>query len=309
MSDGAGVTVTVRVTTATGSELQPDVMPGGMQLHHASPAPPLRFDRQSFTVSWSTGETPAGAPLFGQLKSGHLACASDGSERPYRRRDVFLAIQPEHPHLARAIDSQGEVALIDLGLLSQLTATAGWTRQPVRFSGPEPVSPQAAQTWKATYAYIRDTVLASPATRTPSMIVSSAGRLLAAATLVTFPNTTITSPAVTGGPDVHSDTLRRAITYIDENARDNTTVADIAAAAAVTVRAVQLAFRRQLGTTPMAYLRQVRLGHAHQDLQNGGPGATITSVAYRWGFPSPSRFATYYQQAYGITPSHTLHQK
>lgn len=295
--------------TAAGSELQTEAVRGETQPHHASPGPPIRFNRQSFTVSWPTAETSSGVPLFGQLKSGQFACASVGSERPYRRRDVFLAIQPEHPLLARSIDSSSEVALIDLDLLSQLAATAGWAGPPVRFSGPGPVSPEAAQTWKATYAYVRDTVLASPATRTQALIVSSAAQLLAATTLATFPNTTINGPAVTGGPDAQPYTLQRALAFVDENARYDTTVADIAAAAGVTVRAVQLAFRRHLDTTPMAYLRQVRLGCARQDLQNGGPGATITTVAYRWGFPSPSRFATYYQQAYGITPSRTLYQK
>lgn len=33
---------------------------------------------------------------------------------------------------------------------------------------------------------------------------------------------------------------------------------------------------------------------------------TVTAVAYRWGFTSPSRFAVYYRQAYGIPPGRTL---
>lgn len=35
---------------------------------------------------------------------------------------------------------------------------------------------------------------------------------------------------------------------------------------------------------------------------------TVTAIAYRWGFSNASRFATRYQQAYGVHPSHTLHQ-
>jgi AraC-like DNA-binding protein len=30
--------------------------------------------------------------------------------------------------------------------------------------------------------------------------------------------------------------------------------------------------------------------------------------AYRWGFHSPGRFAVLYRQAYGVPPSHTIHQ-
>jgi AraC-like DNA-binding protein len=33
---------------------------------------------------------------------------------------------------------------------------------------------------------------------------------------------------------------------------------------------------------------------------------TVTAIAYRWGFASPSRFAVYYRTAYGILPSHAL---
>jgi len=82
-----------------------------------------------------------------------------------------------------------------------------------------------------------------------------------------------------------------------------------AAAASVTVRAVQLAFRRYLDTTPTGYLRRVRLEHAHRQLIAADPAhETITAVAYRWGFSSSSRFGAYYRQAYGVTPNHTLHR-
>jgi transcriptional regulator GlxA family with amidase domain len=102
--------------------------------------------------------------------------------------------------------------------------------------------------------------------------------------------------------------LRRAVAFIDENAHTDITVADIAAAASVTIRAVQLAFQRHLGTSPMGYLRRVRLDHAHQDLTRSSPGdgLTVTAVAYRWGFRSSSRFAAAYRRAYGVAPSYTL---
>lgn len=75
----------------------------------------------------------------------------------------------------------------------------------------------------------------------------------------------------------------------------------------MTVRAIQLAFRRHLDMTPLEYLRRVRLGHAHHDLLTADPTTTtVTDVAYRWGFPSNSRFSAYYRQAFGTTPGHTL---
>lgn len=102
-------------------------------------------------------------------------------------------------------------------------------------------------------------------------------------------------------------TLGRAVAFIEERAHDDIGVDDIAAAAFVTVRAVQLAFRRHLGTTPVGYLRQVRLERAHRQLLAAGQdGATVTMVAAQWGFSSPSRFTAYYRAAYGVAPSQTL---
>jgi AraC-like DNA-binding protein len=102
-------------------------------------------------------------------------------------------------------------------------------------------------------------------------------------------------------------TLRRAVAFIDQHADWHLTVADIAAASFVTVRAVQLAFRRHLDMTPMQYLRQVRLHRAHQDLLAADPAReSVTAVAYRWKFASASRFTAYYRGIYGVLPSHTL---
>jgi AraC-like DNA-binding protein len=275
--------------------------------------PGLRFDGQSFTVSLPVAETPIGPPLIGLLKSGRLACAAADSnrpDRPDRPGDVFLAIQTERPLLARSIDTGTEVAVMDLALVSQVAAgTRSTARPPVRFTGHEPVSVQAARTWRAAYAYVRDTVLTNPGPGTPPVVVSSAARLLAAITLTTFPNTTVAAPRAEDEPDLHPGTVQSAVTYMDEHAQQDITVTDIAAAASVTARALQLAFRRQLDTTPMTYLRRVRLDHAHQDLRRAGPATTVSAVAHRWGFPSPGRFATHYRRAYGTTPGFTLRQK
>ncbi|HEX3752797.1 MAG TPA: hypothetical protein VHW06_19675 [Streptosporangiaceae bacterium] len=144
-------------------------------------------------MSWPIDQVPPRAPLIGHLKSGRLAYASDGSERRNWIGDDLLAIQPERPCLARSIDTDVEIAVIDLALLSRVAAAApGRTRPRVQFTGHQPLSSQAAQTWQAAYAYVRDTVLRYPGPDTQSLIVSSAVRLLAATTLATFPYTTIT---------------------------------------------------------------------------------------------------------------------
>jgi transcriptional regulator GlxA family with amidase domain len=141
------------------------------------------------------------------------------------------------------------------------------------------------------------------------LVAAASARLLAATALAVFPNTALTDPTIEDRHDAHPATLRRAIAFVDENAHTDIALADIAAAAQVTVRAIQLVFRRHLGVTPMAYLSRVRLEHAHNDLRSAAPGAgSVSAIAYQWGFTSSSRFAALYRRAYGVTPGHTLRQ-
>jgi transcriptional regulator GlxA family with amidase domain len=86
------------------------------------------------------------------------------------------------------------------------------------------------------------------------------------------------------------------------------TMPEVAAAAGVTARALQYAFRRHYDTTPTGYLRRVRLERAHRQLQAADPatGATIGEIARRWGWASPANFAAAYRKHFGVAPSHTL---
>jgi transcriptional regulator GlxA family with amidase domain len=199
-------------------------------------------------------------------------------------------------------------AVIDPALPGQFAAAApGRAEQPVRFTGYDAISLKAAQAWRRTSAYARDTMLDLPDTAATRLVVSSVVRLLVTAALAAFPNNALTEPTIEDRHDGHVATLRRAVAFIDDNAHRDITIADIAAAAHVTVRAVQLAFRRHMDTTPMTYLRRVRLDHAHRELTAADPTEqTVTGIAYRWGFPSPSRFAAYYRDVYGVLPGHTL---
>jgi AraC-like DNA-binding protein len=281
-----------------------------IRLARAPLGPSVRLDRASFSMSFSARGDPLDALHVNHLRSGQARYDPGSRERSYGPGDVFLAVQPGRPYATQSHDADIEVTVIDPALLSQVAGTGpGGAGPPVRLTGYDPVSAQAAGEWKNTLTYVRDTVLASPDAAAMPLLVSTAARLLAAATLAAFPSNAFTEPTSTDRHDAHRGTVRRAVTFIDEHAHTDITIADIAAAARVTIRAVQLAFRRHLDTTPTAYLRRVRLEHAHRQLQAAGPATTtITDVAYRWGFSNATRFAAYYRQAYGVPPSHTLRQ-
>jgi transcriptional regulator GlxA family with amidase domain len=101
--------------------------------------------------------------------------------------------------------------------------------------------------------------------------------------------------------------LRNAVAFIEENADADIGLEDIAAAVNVSPRSVQYAFRRNLGTTPLEYLRRVRLDRAHHDLKAADPtNDTVTAIAGRWGFSHAGRFSLAYKATFGTAPSDTL---
>jgi AraC-like DNA-binding protein len=102
-------------------------------------------------------------------------------------------------------------------------------------------------------------------------------------------------------------TVRAAIDIIEAEAHLPLTVSTLAARSYISVRSLQEGFRRHVGMSPMAYLRQVRLSRAHLTLQQSDPSTdTVASVAYQWGFTNLGRFAAAHTARYRETPVATL---
>jgi len=273
---------------------------------------PVTLHHLTFTMECNIDGPPLGEYFFGQLIGGNVRYhRSDGGwESPaYRAGDVFLALQPDIPWRGEIVNAELEFASLGIPLLAQVADSAPGRRvTPIRFTGYQPATAQDASRWLSAFSFVRDYVRGTPAADQP-LITGAAARLLAATALSVFPNNSLADPTVEDRHDASPPTLRRAVVFIDDNAHRDISIADIAAAAFVTTRAVQLAFRRHMDTTPMDYLRRVRLAHAHRELVTGDPAhESVTAVAYRWGFANPSRFAILYRQTYGVSPRHTLRQ-
>ncbi|MFK3983840.1 helix-turn-helix transcriptional regulator [Micromonospora sp. NPDC050397] len=222
--------------------------------------------------------------------------------------DVFLMSRPDEPFVARWDVIELQVYRIDVAALHRLAASSE-DAPPLRWAGLEPVSPAAAAYWARTADYVAYDLLARPEAAASPLLVGNATILLGAALLSTFPVEGRTANRRFDRTDVGPRALRRAIEFIEASADGDVAVADIAAAARVSVRAVQRAFRIHLETTPNAYLRDIRLHRAHGDLVNGDPtrGDTVGLIAARWGFRHPGRFSVAYRRAYGRSPRTTLH--
>ncbi|MFV0461884.1 MAG: AraC family transcriptional regulator [Nostocoides sp.] len=102
--------------------------------------------------------------------------------------------------------------------------------------------------------------------------------------------------------------VRRSIAYIEQNIARAITLDDLARHARMSRRSIQQGFRADLGTTPMAYVRDLRLDRVRAQLADALPedGVTVTEVAQSWGFTHLGNFAALYRRRFGETPSLTL---
>ena len=98
--------------------------------------------------------------------------------------------------------------------------------------------------------------------------------------------------------------LRLAEAFVEAHLDQPITVEDIAAAAGISARGLQLAFRQYRGTTPLGFWRDARLARAHADLVAGR--GSVTETALKWGFTHFGRFSEVYAARYGLTPRDTL---
>ncbi|MFD0418315.1 AraC family transcriptional regulator [Streptomyces sp. NPDC127108] len=233
----------------------------------------------------------------------------DGEEGCFGPGDVFLYTPQDRRYAGVIRQSRYNLIMFQQDLLARVAATVpGRAPGPVRLTGDRPVSPAAGRQLRQTIAYLHDTLCTAESPAHHPLLVSAATQLLAASVLNTFPSTAYADPTAADRRDAHPVTVRRAVAYIDAHAQSGLSLADIAEAVHVSIRTLQCAFRRHLDTTPMAYLRRVRLAHVHAELLSADPrsGTTVTAVAARWGFLQPGRFAAAYRAAYGRLPHETL---
>jgi AraC-like DNA-binding protein len=221
--------------------------------------------------------------------------------------DVFTLAPPDLPYTGRLNRARYRVTRLASALLDQVAAPERGA-EPVRLLDHRPVSAAAAERLRRAVGHVDRQVLAVPPGNDSPLLVATASRYLAACVLTAFPNTGLVDPTASDRRDAGSAVVRRAVEYIEANADSDLSPADIAAAAHITVRGLQYAFRRHLDTTPMAYVRRVRLDRAHRELlaADPGSGATVAAIAARWGFLHQGRFVATYRSVHGRTPGQTL---
>ncbi|MBM2621844.1 AraC family transcriptional regulator [Actinoplanes sp. LDG1-06] len=205
-----------------------------------------------------------------------------------------------------SLDRSTQIAIqFPVGEVRRVSERFGLDPADFRFDAMNPVSPAAARRWEATATYLNQ-LMAGPEIH--QLLLRTALDVVTTTAVTVFPNTAMTVDYIAEPGRIAPAVIRRAVAYVDEHAAEPLTVEEIAAAAGIGTRTLQVGFRRHLDTTPAAYLRHVRLQRAHRDLQaaDAARGDTVADIAYRWGFANLGRFAGYYREAFGRRPSQTL---
>ncbi|MFF9042061.1 helix-turn-helix domain-containing protein [Streptomyces sp. NPDC014892] len=131
--------------------------------------------------------------------------------------------------------------------------------------------------------------------------LSDAGLAIACQSLFDTLDTAL-APAGTR-PAVREALLVRLRRYIEDNLDDpDLCASSVAEAHDISVRTLHLAFA-DTGTTVSRWIRARRLRAAYRHLTRPGSTATVTDVAFRWGFNDVAHFSRVFKQAYGATPS------
>ena len=282
--------------------------PNGRLTHSRIDVGPFIVDDIHLPGDVETSPDPLNRVVALWATEGRVESRCDGMKTEAGAGEVTLLAQPDLPHQARAQDLRVTSVLLDPSLVAGVAAGLPIAQAPlpIRFADFRPVDSASSRLWKDTVNYVKNCVLVDDIMATP-LVLGHTSRMLAAVLLSTFPSTTTSHERPYDRTDYRPVLLRRAIEYVDSNAANDIALADIAEAVHVTPRAVQYMFRRHLDTTPLNYLRQVRLHHARQELLGADrQHETVTAVAARWGFMHTGRFAVMYRQTFGESPHETL---
>lgn len=247
------------------------------------------------------GDVPEGGELVVQwLVSGH-ATVDVGRDEIGLVPGAPLLFPAHRPFVFDYHDYDQRLVHLDRSAVARVAAERGHVG-PLRFDHGEAPSSAASALWFDTVGLVSRAVQRG---EVHDVLWSELSRMTAAAFLelyrpvVAAPREAMLHPGAAR--------VRAAAEHVHRFAGSPLTPADLAAAVGVSPRSLQEGFRQVLGTSPAAYIRDVRLGRAHEDLLAADPArTTVAAVARRWGFAHLGRFSGRYRQRFGRYPNEDL---
>ena len=229
--------------------------------------------------------------------------------------DVASVLSPTLPlSMRHGVDTEKLFIRIDRDTLERHCHQhlGGDLRQPVEFRPEMSLTNPRSLSWVRLTNWLceevgheradEDTILDSP------LFSAQIEQMVIATLLLAQPHNYSTRLA-DEGPSVAPHFIKRVERLIDEKAHEPLTIGDLSEHAGVSTRSLFSGFRKYRNTTPMQYLKDVRMKRVRDELLKAAPDtATVTSVAMRWGFSHLGHFTVDYKRAFGESPSVTLHR-
>jgi AraC-like DNA-binding protein len=270
----------------------------GLTLGLLEYASPVHIDSRAFSNAYQVN-----FPLQGHLKMAY-------GDQKLLTSPTSAAVHG--PDMATSLEGWGEPTTM-FGLKvpqnvleRELEALLGRTpERPLAFDGWLDLSSRSGREWFDAVKFLArglregDSILDHPLISGPASQVVVRGLLLVASNNYSHE---LTRQVHAPGPTY----VRQAVEHIEENANQPLTLTKIAEAVHISPRALQVGFQTHLNSTPMAFLRTVRLRKVHEELLMAGPEGLVSTIARKWGFMHAGRFAIHYAQTYGRSPSATL---
>ena len=186
-----------------------------------------------------------------------------------------------------------------------LARLLGVPRTAVRLHAPriDPCSPELAEYFRRAARLLTSDTFGTPAVYARDLVRATTIELLTAVVIELFELTNRSEDDA----DRDSTIIRRAIAEMRAHLTEPITVPEVADAAGVSIRGLQMAFLRKLGVAPLLHLRLLRLEAARSALvEEATVGTTIADIARRFGYANSGRFSTHYRDEFGEAPSATL---
>lgn len=312
--EGTGESARVWLDRAYGTSLRLSGRVGTVR-HRRDDHGAFAFDHLRIDAAFSVDSDAMPALVVVDLINGDSAYSRDHVTSYNHDGDSVLASGWDMPFSNASEGFEVRTTTISahalMSAVEDLQSDIPW--QQISFESYVPHSPAAGARWRAAVDQLAASVPAATETdpdRADEMI-ADAGRLLAHTLLASFPNN-VMADAVrleqqAGRSEASPTLVAHAMRVVEAGAYDDLTLDDLARACGVSPRALQYAFRKQLGCSPMDYVRRVRLDLVRRSLREGDR-TSVSDAAARLGFHNPGRFASDYRQVFDENPRQTLHR-
>jgi len=105
-----------------------------------------------------------------------------------------------------------------------------------------------------------------------------------------------------------SNVIDHVCAYMYENLREPLTLTGLEAVAGISVRSLQVEFKKRFQLSPLCWLREQRLLRAHQLLTSKNEDRPVSAIAKECGFTHFGRFSVAFRKKFGVN-ANTLKKK